>query len=89
LGGGTGVSVKNNSKDQVIPIRPRRKRRRKKVSMLSKGRVSPQRSSAQVFFNPLTFDRFIANQLLELTELKRKWEEDKAKVKGSGRLNPY
>jgi ribosomal RNA-processing protein 7 len=36
--------------------------------------------------------QLIANQLVELMELKRKWEEDKAKVeklKASRRFKPY
>jgi ribosomal RNA-processing protein 7 len=71
-------------------------KRRRKVSKL----FTRQRNSAQVkfyFLHSMTVStQLIANhrQLLELMELKRKWEEDKAKVtveklKTSRRFKPY
>ena len=91
LGGGVSVASKRFQRSgETTRNKNSKKEKKKKEGFYAFHKAEKQRSGKFLSF---TYDRFNStNHTLELMELKRKWEEDKAKVeklKASRRFKPY
>ena len=96
LGGGVGVASKRFQRSgQTTRNKNSKKEKKEKEGFYAFHKAEKQRSGKYiyVYISHTTFSTQLnANRLVELMELKRKWEEDKTKVeklKASRRFKPY
>ena len=92
LGGGVGVASKRFQRSGETTRNRNSKKEKEKEGFYAFHKAEKQRSGIFYSSFPLSYFRLLHCQPLELMELKRKWEEDKAKVeklKASRRFKPY